>query len=68
MNNQYPTVTLTKAKSIIKSLAHKQSVLFLSPPGIGKTECVMQAAVEEGLECRSLLGTQIAPEDVSGVP
>ena len=68
MKNQYPTVTLTKAKSIIKSLAHKQSVLLLSPPGIGKSESVMQAAVDEGLECRSLLGTQIAPEDVSGVP
>jgi MoxR-like ATPase len=29
---------------------------------------VAQAAAEAGLPCRSLLGTQIAPEDVSGVP
>ena len=28
----------------------------------------MQAAGEAGLACRSLLGTQIAPEDVSGIP
>ncbi len=29
---------------------------------------VYEAAQEVGLPCRSLLGTQIAPEDVSGVP
>jgi hypothetical protein len=29
---------------------------------------VYQAAQEMGLPCRSLLGTQIAPEDVSGIP
>jgi hypothetical protein len=29
---------------------------------------VYEAAQESGLPCRSLLGTQIAPEDVSGVP
>jgi hypothetical protein len=29
---------------------------------------VARAAAEAGLPCRSLLGTQIAPEDVSGVP
>ena len=29
---------------------------------------VYQAAAEAGLPCRSLLGTQIAPEDVSGIP
>ena len=68
MNDNYPTVTLSEAKSIIKSLAQKQSVLLLSPPGVGKSDSVMQAAADAGLECRSLLGTQIAPEDVSGIP
>jgi len=29
---------------------------------------IYQAAEEAGLACRSLLGTQIAPEDVSGIP
>jgi hypothetical protein len=43
-------------------------VLLLSPPGVGKSEAVRQAATAAGLELRSLLGTQIAPEDVSGVP
>ncbi len=68
MNNNLPTVTLSEAKSIIKALAADQSVLLLSPPGVGKSDSVMQAAADAGLECRSLLGTQIAPEDVSGIP
>ena len=62
------TVTLSEAKSLIRVLAHQQSLLLLSPPGVGKSDCVAQAAREAGLECRSLLGTQIAPEDVSGIP
>src|SRR5215472_15973895 len=49
-------------------MAQEQSLLLLSPPGVGKSESVMQAAAEAGLPCRSLLGTQIAPEDVSGIP
>jgi MoxR-like ATPase len=35
---------------------------------VGKTAIVTQAAQERDLPCRSLLGTQIAPEDVSGIP
>lgn len=41
---------------------------MLSAPGVGKSAAVEQVAGEAGLEVRSLLGTQIAPEDVSGVP
>ena len=62
------TVTLSQAKELIRCLAHEQSLLLLSPPGVGKSDAVRQAAAEVGLECKSLLGTQIAPEDVSGVP
>jgi len=62
------TITLKQAKSLIKSLAARQSLLLLSPPGVGKSDIVAQAAKEANLPCRSLLGTQIAPEDVSGVP
>ncbi|MDO4570151.1 MAG: AAA family ATPase [Planctomycetia bacterium] len=68
MNENIPTVTLSQAKSIIQSLAHEQSVLLLSAPGVGKSDIVNQAAGEIHLPCRSLLGTQIAPEDVSGIP
>ena len=62
------TVTLAQAKALIRCLAHEQSLLLLSPPGVGKSDVVRQAAAEAGLPCKSLLGTQIAPEDVSGVP
>src|SRR5437870_11771434 len=62
------TVTLSQARELIGCLAHEQSVLLLSPPGVGKSDVVRQAAADAGLECKSLLGTQIAPEDVSGVP
>jgi hypothetical protein len=61
-------VTLKQAKKLIQCMAHEQSFLLLSAPGIGKSEMVYEAALEVGLPCRSLLGTQIAPEDVSGVP
>ena len=63
-----PTVTLSEAKTLISCLAHRQSILLLSAPGVGKSDAVRQAADEAGLECKSLLGTQIAPEDVSGIP
>jgi hypothetical protein len=62
------TVTLSQARALIRCLAHKHSLLLLSPPGIGKSDSVLQTAIEAGLPCRSLLGTQIAPEDVSGIP
>lgn len=61
-------VTLRQAKTLIRCMAHEQSFLLLAAPGIGKSEIVYEAAREAGLPCRSLLGTQIAPEDVSGIP
>jgi hypothetical protein len=62
------TITLRQAKKLVQCMAHEQSFLLLSPPGVGKSEMIYQAAEEAGLACRSLLGTQIAPEDVSGIP
>lgn len=62
------TVTLNEAKTLIQSMAHDQSFLLLSAPGVGKSAIVEQAAKDSQLPCRSLLGTQIAPEDVSGIP
>jgi len=61
-------VTLRQAKKLIQCMAQEQSFLLLSAPGMGKSEMVYEAAREAGLPCRSLLGTQIAPEDVSGIP
>ena len=63
-----PEITLAEAQKIITAVADSQSVMLLSAPGVGKTVAVKDAAAAAGLECKSLLGTQIAPEDVSGVP
>lgn len=62
------TITLAQAGTLTSTMAHQQSLLLLSPPGVGKSDLVSQTAAAAGLECRSLLGTQIAPEDVSGIP
>jgi hypothetical protein len=62
------TVSLAEAKVMIQALAPEQSLLLLSPPGLGKSAMVQQAAAEAGLPCRRLLATQIAPEDVTGIP
>jgi len=62
------TVTLSEAQALVRAMADRQSLLLLSPPGVGKSDTVLAAAHAAGLPCRSLLGTQIAPEDVSGIP
>ena len=63
-----PAIPLSQAKDFIRRLAARQSLLLVSAPGVGKSDLIHQAAREAGLECRSLLGTQISPEDVSGIP
>jgi MoxR-like ATPase len=68
VNPREETITLNQAKKLVQCMAGEQSFLLLSPPGVGKSEMIYQAAAEAGLPCRSLLGTQIAPEDVSGIP
>src|SRR5438132_733620 len=67
-NSWNETVTLAQAKEIIRCMAEQHSILLLSGPGVGKSDCVYQAAAAARLPCRSLVGTQIAPEDVSGIP
>ena len=41
-----------------------RSVFIWGPPGIGKSACVESL----GMESVSLLGSQLAPEDLTGVP
>jgi MoxR-like ATPase len=67
-SNAAESITLSQAGALIATMAHEQSLLLLSAPGVGKSDLINQTAAAAGLECRSLLGTQIAPEDVSGVP
>jgi MoxR-like ATPase len=45
-----------------------QPVFIWGAPGIGKSSLVEQFAADVGMECVSLLGSQLAPEDIIGVP
>ena len=60
-----------KPGELIDFLLHVASVrpVFIwGPPGIGKSSLVEQFAMEVGIEVVTLLGTQLAPEDLIGVP
>jgi hypothetical protein len=61
-------VSLGEAKTLIRAMAHEESILLLSPPGLGKSEIVRQAAAEAGIELKALYGAQLAPEDIGGIP
>src|SRR2546426_7573347 len=63
-------VTLTQRRPAVFLLrvATSRPVLIWGPPGIGKSSLVEQFAASAGLACVSLLGSQLAPEDIIGVP
>ena len=50
------------------NVASVRPVFIWGPPGIGKSSLVEQFAMEVGIEVVTLLGTQLAPEDLIGVP
>jgi hypothetical protein len=64
------TVTLTQSQltGFLLHVATVRPVFIWGPPGIGKSALVQQFATDVGLECVSLLGSQLAPEDLIGVP
>lgn len=41
--------------------------LFLSNPGIGKTEVIKQFAKEKGVKCLDIIASQLMPHEVSGM-
>jgi len=50
------------------NVAPVRPVFIWGPPGIGKSSLVELFAAEVGIDCVSLLGSQLAPEDIIGVP
>lgn len=54
--------------SFLLAVALSRSVFMWGPPGIGKSSVVQEFSDELGMECVTLLGTQLAPEDLMGVP
>lgn len=67
MNLAY-TVTQHELMEILLNVAPVRPVFIWGAPGIGKSAIVEKFASEVGLECVSLLGSQLAPEDIIGIP
>lgn len=53
---------------VLLNIAPVRPVFIWGAPGIGKSALVEKFADEVGLECVSLLGSQLAPEDIIGIP
>lgn len=67
MNITY-TLTPSELTDFLLNVAPVRPVFIWGAPGIGKSTLVQQFAHQLGLDCVSLLGTQLAPEDLIGVP
>jgi hypothetical protein len=66
--NSPVTVTQKQLSEFLLNVALARPVFIWGPPGIGKSSIVQAFAAELGLPCVSLLGSQLAPEDLIGVP
>ncbi len=66
--NLQVTVNQTELFNVLLNIAIVRPVFIWGAPGIGKSAIVEQFAQEMGLTCVSLLGSQLAPEDIIGVP
>jgi MoxR-like ATPase len=62
------TVTQTQLLEVLLNIAIVRPVFVWGAPGIGKSSIVEQFAASLGLPCVSFLGSQLAPEDIIGVP
>src|SRR5687767_12783586 len=62
------TLTPGQLTEFLLNVATVRPVFIWGPPGIGKSSLVQEFAHAVGLECVSLLGSQLAPEDLIGVP
>ena len=62
------TVTQNDLMDILINVAPIRPVFIWGAPGIGKSALVEKFASDMGLPCVSLLGSQLAPEDIIGIP
>ena len=67
MNLPY-SVNQTELLDLLLNIASIRPIFIWGAPGIGKSSLVEQFADEVGLPCVSLLGSQLAPEDIIGIP
>ena len=61
-------LTPSQLSEFLLNVATVRPVFIWGPPGIGKSALVQAFAHSVGLDCVSLLGSQLAPEDLLGVP
>ncbi|MBQ5676778.1 MAG: AAA family ATPase [Lachnospiraceae bacterium] len=62
------SVTQSDLLEILLNVATIRPVFIWGAPGIGKSALVEKFANQVGLPCVSLLGSQLAPEDIIGIP
>lgn len=66
----HSTIEVTPARlpHVLLHVAVVRPVFVWGAPGIGKSSLVRRFADSLGLDCVTMLGTQLAPEDLIGVP
>lgn len=62
------SVTQNELADVLLNIALARPVFIWGAPGIGKSAFAEQFAEAVGLPCVSLLGSQLAPEDIIGIP
>ena len=62
------SVNQNELRTVLLNVSTVRPVFIWGAPGIGKSAIVEQFSADVGLECVSLLGSQLAPEDIIGVP
>lgn len=61
-------LNINELKEFLLNVAPVRTVFVWGPPGIGKSSVIDQFSRELGMECVPLLGSQLAPEDLIGIP
>lgn len=61
-------LNINQVKDFLLNIAIKRPVFIWGSPGIGKSSVVEQFAESVGMKCVTLLGSQLAPEDLIGIP
>src|ERR1700744_2184961 len=62
------TVSPAQLPDLLLHIAVVRPVFIWGQPGIGKSSLVEEFAAQVGLDCQTLLGTQLAAEDLIGGP
>lgn len=61
-------VTQNELSDVLLNISPVRPVFIWGAPGTGKSALVQKFADDVGLPCVSLLGSQLAPEDIIGIP